>query len=70
METPPTVFSHCQVCRKKLEHTALFCPKCGLSTCSWECYVRHIATHDPEVPAPPAPGKPSRSGVPVGRREL
>jgi len=45
MDTPTTVFSHCESCRKKLEHTALFCPKCGLSTCSWDCYVHHLATH-------------------------
>jgi len=43
-----TTFSHCQVCRDKLEHTALFCPKCGLSSCSWECYVKHVASHSRE----------------------
>jgi hypothetical protein len=47
MDALPTVFSHCQVCRLKLEHTALFCPKCGISTCSWECYVQHLAEHTP-----------------------
>ncbi len=51
METPTTVFSHCQVCRSKLEHTALFCPQCGASACSWECYVRHLSAHARE-PAP------------------
>jgi len=61
METPTTVFSHCQVCQQKLEHTALFCPKCGLSSCSWDCYVQHLATHTsaagasvPGGPSPPA----------------
>jgi predicted amidophosphoribosyltransferase len=53
METPTTVFSHCQHCQQKLEHTALFCPKCGLSTCSWECYTRHLATHAAKSAAPP-----------------
>jgi hypothetical protein len=53
MEVSSTVFSHCQLCQQKLEHTALFCPKCGLSTCSWECYVRHLAGH---VGCPPGSG--------------
>lgn len=54
MEAPTTVFSHCQMCHQKLEHTALFCPKCGLSTCSWECYVRHLASHAREPAATPS----------------
>lgn len=43
-----TTYSHCQTCSDKLEHTALFCSKCGHSTCSWECYVRHLAEHQHE----------------------
>jgi hypothetical protein len=41
-----TTFSHCQMCRDRLEHTALFCPTCGTSTCSWDCYLRHMHSHD------------------------
>jgi len=44
-----TAFSHCQVCQRQLEHTALFCPKCGTSACSWECYVKHLASHSREA---------------------
>jgi hypothetical protein len=63
METPTTVFSHCQTCRKKLEHTALFCPKCGLTTCCWECYVRHIATHSQEGTPSASQDKRSSSSI-------
>jgi hypothetical protein len=46
MEAPATTtFSHCQVCRQKLEHTTLFCPRCRVSTCCWECYTHHLASH-------------------------
>jgi len=55
-----TMFSHCQVCRDKLEHTALFCPKCGQSTCSWECYVKHMAQHSREPQ--PVPRGETRAG--------
>ncbi len=58
METPTTVFSHCQFCHQKLEHTALFCPTCGLSTCSWDCYTRHLATHTSQAPTSAPPAKP------------
>jgi len=40
-----SAFSHCQVCRDKLEHTALFCPTCGVSACSWDCYLQHVNGH-------------------------
>lgn len=40
-----TTFSHCHVCRDKLEHTALFCPTCGISACSWDCYLEHVNAH-------------------------
>jgi hypothetical protein len=60
MISPGTVFSHCDVCEQKLEHTALFCPRCGLSTCSWDCYVQHLATHtrDGKVTAEAEPSTP------------
>jgi len=45
MQASKTAFSHCQVCQRQLEHTALFCPKCGTSACSWECYVQHQGSH-------------------------
>jgi len=48
MEASRTSFSHCQVCQRQLEHTALFCPKCGTSACSWECYVKHLNSHAQE----------------------
>jgi hypothetical protein len=46
MEAPGTVFSHCSICRQKLEHTTLFCAQCGSATCCWDCYMRHLAIHD------------------------
>jgi RNA polymerase subunit RPABC4/transcription elongation factor Spt4 len=69
METPATVFSHCQNCRTKLEHTALFCPKCGMSTCSWECYVRHIATHRADAASAHVPVKPPKGSMRAAQRE-
>ena len=43
--TTMSTYTHCGACREKLEHTALFCPDCGLCTCSWSCHTEHAATH-------------------------
>ena len=67
METPLSVFSHCQMCQQKLQHTALFCPKCGRSNCSWECYLRHMMAHKSETSA--GLGR-ARSGRASGVRQV
>jgi hypothetical protein len=35
-------FTFCVECSRRLRD-AIFCPYCGASACSWDCYVRHYA---------------------------
>ena len=44
--------SQCVLCGGRLRN-AVFCPVCGRSSCSWACYIRHLAQHSvcPEGPA-------------------
>jgi hypothetical protein len=36
--------SQCVVCQGRLRN-AVFCSICGESSCSWACYLRHLAQH-------------------------
>ena len=36
--------SQCVVCDGRLRN-AVFCSVCGESSCSWACYLRHLAQH-------------------------
>jgi hypothetical protein len=44
--TSPCVInaSDCVLCGGRLRN-AIFCPLCGRSSCSWACYMRHLAQH-------------------------
>jgi hypothetical protein len=45
MENPRTTeTSQCVLCGGRLRN-AVFCPVCGHSSCSWACYMRHLAQH-------------------------
>ena len=40
-----SAFSHCIHCGRRLRD-AIFCPECGMSTCSWTCQAQHAAGHE------------------------
>jgi hypothetical protein len=45
MKDPRTTeTSQCVLCGGRLRN-AVFCPTCGHSSCSWACYMRHLAQH-------------------------
>jgi hypothetical protein len=45
-----SAFSHCIHCGRRLRD-AIFCPECGMSTCSWACQAQHAASHEREAAA-------------------
>jgi hypothetical protein len=44
MDTFKINTSQCVLCGGRLRN-AVFCPACGRSSCSWACYLRHLAQH-------------------------
>jgi len=46
MDTFKIDASQCVLCGGRLRN-AVFCPACGHSSCSWACYLRHLAQHTP-----------------------
>jgi hypothetical protein len=45
MNNPRTTeTSQCVLCGGRLRN-AVFCPVCGRTSCSWACYMRHLAQH-------------------------
>jgi hypothetical protein len=63
-DLPTTETSQCVTCGGRLRN-AVFCPVCGRSSCSWACYMQHLAQH-PARPGGPAsyPSDPRRDEQP------
>jgi hypothetical protein len=59
--------SQCVVCDGRLRN-AVFCSICEKSSCSWACYLRHLAQHA-RRPRHPAsyPGEPRQDDGPDSR---
>ena len=58
-------FSFCLECGRRLRD-AIFCPYCGASACSWDCYGRHYgAKHrlTPSYSESPFSSEPNPAGV-------
>jgi len=57
-----SAFSNCVQCGRRLRD-AVFCPECGLSTCSWKCHVQHTVAHEHPAVVPEPAAWDSPAGV-------
>jgi hypothetical protein len=62
-----TETSQCTMCDGRLRN-AVFCSICGESSCSWACYLRHVAQHARLAGHPASyPGEPRQDDRPDSR---